>query len=58
MFGKVGSGVTTLYELNSQFYPCNVEMAPAVLTPVPLSTTSGRDSMLGGGAVAVFGGLS
>jgi hypothetical protein len=53
MFGKVGSGITTLYELKVSELPhiCCVQARP---TPVPLSTTSGLDSMLGGGAVAVL----
>jgi hypothetical protein len=58
MFGKVGSGITTLYELNKSALIKQYWDALAALTPVPLSTTSGRDSMLGGGAVAVFVGLS
>lgn len=52
MFGKVGSGITAFDELDvSNVRICHILARP---TPVPLSTTSGLDSMLRGSAVAVL----
>lgn len=48
MFGEVGSGVTTLDELpmSATVSKLIMQIRREILTPVPLSTTSGRDSMM------------
>lgn len=53
MFGEVRTGITTFDELLRQLGPqetggelARSSCSPTRLTPVPLSTTSGRDSIL------------